>query len=214
MPGYQPTIPPGPPSHPDPATVTRLLTEAGYTRPGVGPWTKDGKPLTLTIAAPAERDALVALAGQAKQQLAAAGIEATVLPTPGERLYASTAERAKTVDIVVTPRFVGGDPATALASRYGCAGPLPDGSAVTPDLLAQPCDTATQPQIDAALTGELPLGDALGRLEPILWARSADVPLFQYADEIARRPEVSGLTPGPPFVAPFRTAPVWTRRVH
>jgi peptide/nickel transport system substrate-binding protein len=33
----------------DPQQAAQLLTAAGYTRSGSGPWTKDGKPLSLTI---------------------------------------------------------------------------------------------------------------------------------------------------------------------
>jgi ABC-type transport system substrate-binding protein len=213
-PGYQPTIPPGPPTHPDAAAVTRLLTEAGYLRPATGPWAKDGKPLHLTIGAPADREPLVALANQVRQQLAAAGIEATVSTTPAAQLYAATGQQAAAVDILVIPQPVGGDPATALASRYGCPSPLPNGAAVTPDIGTGFCDKTLQPQIDAALTGAVPAADALAALTPALWAAALDVPLYQLVDELALRPEVSGITPGPPFVEPFATAPGWLRRIH
>ncbi|GDY29960.1 ABC transporter family substrate-binding protein [Gandjariella thermophila] len=222
-PGYAPTMPSGgAPAHPDPATVDRLLTEAGYTRLA-GAWMRDGRPLSLVIGAPADRPQLVDLAGQVQRQLTAAGIDAKVATPSPDQLYdtslagaaaASGAAPDGGVDIAVVPEPVGGDPATVLASQFGCPPPTPDGAKPLPGNPAGFCDPTIQPAIDGALTGRLPLPDALAAVEPVLWQQSVAIPLFQPADELAVRSEVSGPTAGAPFTGPFGNASVWQRAKH
>jgi hypothetical protein len=65
--------------------------------------------------------------------------------------------------------------------------------------------------VEAALTGELPLSDALARVEPVLWAHAVEIPLFQVSDELAVGPEVSGVDSGPPLAGPFFGAATWNR---
>jgi ABC-type transport system substrate-binding protein len=222
-PGYAPTIPPGgPPAHPDPATVDRLLTAAGYTKLA-GAWMRDGRPLSLVIGAPADRPLLVDEANQVQRQLTAAGIDAKVTTPSSNQLYdfslagaaaASGAAPDGGVDIAVVPEPVGGDPATVLASQFGCPPPATDGGQPLPASPAGFCDTALQPTIDAALTGDLPLPDALAAVEPVLWQQSVAIPLFQLTDELAVRSEVTGPSAGPPFTGPFGNAAVWQRARH
>jgi ABC-type transport system substrate-binding protein len=146
-PGYAPTVPAGlPPMRADQGEVAALLTAAGYRRAGTQ-WLRDGRPLRLVVAAPAERAAYVTLARRIAQELAAAGIDAELITPSGDDLFTSLTtpapatvatstapddtarpERAQVpsdmhaVDIAVVPRPVTGDAATDLVSWYGCAG--------------------------------------------------------------------------------------------
>jgi hypothetical protein len=111
---------------------------------------------------------------------------------------------------VVGSRPVGGDPATALATNFGCAA-RPDGPATAPLSLIGSCDPAIQPTIDAALTGAVSLPDALSVVEPVLWRQAVSVPLYQEAETLVVRPEMSGVHAGPPFAGPFAGAAEWRR---
>ena len=92
QPGYGPTAPPGLPAmRADQDEVAELLTAAGYHRVGAR-WTRDGRPLRLVVAAPAERDTYRTLAGRVVRQLAAAGIDAALVTASGDDLFAALAE--------------------------------------------------------------------------------------------------------------------------
>jgi ABC-type transport system substrate-binding protein len=220
-PGYTPTIPQaGPPAAPDPAAVERLLTAAGYARSALGQWVKDGQPLTLTIAAPAGVEPYVTIASQVQRQLITAGIAAKVVTPKADQLYgqdlaapvsASGVESDNAVDIAVVPRVDTGDSATALASEFGCRGQTGNGSTPVPANLSGFCDQTVQPVIDAALTGQMLLSDALARIEPVLWQQAVSVPLFQVADVMAVLPNTSGVEAGAPFAGAFSGAPAWRR---
>jgi hypothetical protein len=73
------------------------------------------------------------------------------------------------------------------------------------------CDAGLQATMDATLTGALSVTDALAAVEPALWQAAVSVPLFQEADTLAVRPEVSGVSVGPPLAGPFADAATWTR---
>lgn len=224
--GYAGSMPQGgPPAKPDPNVVQQKLTELGYAKVG-GAWLRNGVPLNLSIGAPSNQQPYANLASSLVQQLSAAGIGAKIVNTTGDQLFgqwmtATTttttptstgngAESENAVDIAIVPQPVGGDPATVLASTFGCAATLSDGTipAINP---AGFCDKQLQPTIDAALTGALPLSDALATVEPSLWQQNVAIPLFQLADVLATRPEISGVTVGPPLVGPFAGAAGWTR---
>jgi ABC-type transport system substrate-binding protein len=218
--GYQPTIPAaGSPSAPDPATATRLLTEAGYTRPEGGVWSRDGRPLSLTIAAPATGDTYVRVANEVQRQLALAGFTAKVdTPTAnqlfGQDLAGTTnGDQAKSVDIAVVPQVDTGDSAAVLASTFGCRSSTVDSSTPIPANLSGFCDQSLQPTIDAALTGQLLLSDALARVEPVLWQQAVAMPLFQVADLLLVLPAAKGVDVGAPFAGPLSGAATW-RREH
>lgn len=87
QPGYASTIPDG---VTDPAAgqarVTQLLTSAGYQHTGTQ-WLRDGQPLTLVVAAPAERAAYRTAAARVVRQLAAAGIGAQLITPSGDELF-------------------------------------------------------------------------------------------------------------------------------
>lgn len=217
LPGYSRTIPAS--RRHDPAQVSRLLGQAGYTRTATG-WTRAGQPLDLIIGAPEEREQAQQIAEEVARQLIAAGIGAEVVTPPADELYAQlyrpeTADAegdGETVDLAVIAQPVGGDQATVLATNFGCAeqadGRLP--------VAANPlgfCDAGVQPTMEAALTGALSVTDALAAVEPVLWNAAVSVPLFQQAETLAVRPEVSGVTPGPPLAGPFAGAADWRRTV-
>jgi ABC-type transport system substrate-binding protein len=234
QPGYQPTIPASA-TKPDPTTVQQLLTQLGYTKAN-GTWLRNGVPLNLVIGAPSDREPYVTLAGVLQQQLASAGIGSKILNTSGDQLFgqvlpstttATTASGTATgtavngtdsgtdsVDIAIAPQPVDGDPATVLASAFSCRGVFPDGTTALP--AANPdgfCDRSLQPTIDAALTGAMPLSDALATVEPALWQQHVAIPLFQSADVLATGSEITGVGVGPPLVGPFAGAPMWKRSV-
>jgi ABC-type transport system substrate-binding protein len=233
--GYAPTIPPAaPPAKPDPQLAQNLLTLAGYQK-DAGVWRKDGKPLSLVVASPGKAEPYAGMAKELADQLTAAGIEVrTVNPQPRD-LYANllalpvsrTPQQpppdgapgangsAVGVDIAVTGEPTSGDPASVLASNFGCRPvqqqPTDPSAPVVPPNPAAFCDESLQPTIDAVLSGSMPLQEALSRIEPELWQRHAVIPLFQLADTLAIGPGISGVTPGPPMVGPFGSAVNWTR---
>jgi ABC-type transport system substrate-binding protein len=207
QPGYTPTMP-GDLVY-DPAAAQTLLTGAGYTKTAAG-WSRDGRPLDLTIGAAEERPADVRIANDIKRQLATGGVAATVVTLPGDelyqRLYATSG--SDVVDIAVTARAAGGDPASMIASDFGC---VTGSTGLVPVNPIGFCDASIQPTIDAALTGSLSVTEALTSIEPALWRAAVTLPLYQAADVLAVGNEVSGVTDGAGFAGPFATAAFWKR---
>jgi ABC-type transport system substrate-binding protein len=207
MAGYTPTMP-ADVVH-NPAAAGTLLTGAGYTQTSAG-WARDGRPLELSIGVAEERPADVRIAEDIKRQLAVGGVTAEVVTLSGAELYQRLYDTDGTdaLDLAVTDRAVGGDPATMLASDYGCV----TGSAgLTPANPLGYCDPGIQPSVDAALSGSLSVTEALSMIEPALWRAAVALPLFQEADMLAARREVSGVTNGPGFSGPFSDAASWKR---
>jgi len=232
LPGYAPTIPQaGPPTTPDATRAGELLSSAGYSKES-GTWQKDGQPLSLVVAAPGEQEPYASVAKELTSQLVAAGVDArAVNPLPRELYTGQLAVPAQDgtateapdpenagavgVDIAVVPRPVGNDPASTLASTFGCR-PERGESAVQPPPLppanqAAFCAEELQPVIDDALTGHRPVADVVAELEPELWRRNIAIPLFQLADTMVIGPAVSGVTQGPSLAGPFGSAVNWTR---
>ncbi|WP_091450614.1 ABC transporter family substrate-binding protein [Actinokineospora iranica] len=209
-PGYTATAPAGP----DPALAESLFTEAGYTRVN-GSWALGDAPLNLVIGAPEEQPEYVAMAREVQRQLSAGGVRSRLVTPSGEGLFTDLlAPRATApatqVDLAVVPQPAAGDPATVLATRFGCARTEP----ATPANPAGFCDPTVQQTIDATLTGAMALPDALTQLEPALWDLAVAIPLYQEADTLVVRREMTGVTVGPPFVGPFATAPLWRRTIQ
>jgi ABC-type transport system substrate-binding protein len=223
QPGYVATMPGNAPGAvPNPAAVPGLLAQAGYVHTATG-WTRAGHQLSLVIGAPNGREPYVTIANQLRAQLVAAGIPATVVTPEPAQLYEQLLNPAAVgtnggtngttapIDILVGPQPAGHDPATELASWFGCTAAS---STTAAPVSAGPlswCDPAVQTTVDAALTGELPLSDALARVEPVLWAHAVEIPLFQVSDMLAVGPEVSGVDSGPPLAGPFFGAATWNR---
>lgn len=212
-PGYAPTMPAGSPTRPDRDLATRLLGDAGYTKID-GVWTRNDRPLSLVIGAPEEHESYLDIADEVRRQLATEGIATRVVSAPAAELYttmlAAEPGAADAVNLVVAPKPVGGDPATELATDFGCLA-RPDGAPVAPISSIGSCDPAIQPTIDAALTGSIAMPDALSVVEPVLWRQSVSVPLYQEAETLASRQEMVGVTVGPPLAGPFTGAPEWRR---
>lgn len=224
--GYTPTIPANV-SAPDPTTADALLRGAGYAKEA-GTWRKDGKALSLVIASPGQLEPYASIAKELARQLIAAGVQVTTInPEPRDlfsNLLAMPVDKAGEtspddsgsvgVDIAVAPRPVSGDPATVLASTFGCRPGQSTTSSTATVVPANPaaiCESDLQPTIDEALSGKTSLAEALSELEPKLWAQHTVIPLFQLADTLAMGTGISGVTPGPAMVGPFGSAVNWTR---
>lgn len=217
-PGYAATLAAqSPPARPDPGLAQQLLTQAGYVSTG-GTWTRAGRPLTVVIAAPAERESYQRIAAEVQRQLAAAGIQVRTETPEAEDLFARLAARPSAdtqndnaINLIVAPQPAGGDPATVLATNFGCAAKTEQTDATDPANPAGFCDPTLQPNIDAALTGAVSLSDALSSVEPALWRQWVSIPLYQEADMLVIRPEMSGVAAGPPLAGPFTGAAGWRR---
>ncbi|QRP50593.1 ABC transporter family substrate-binding protein [Amycolatopsis sp. FDAARGOS 1241] len=226
--GYAPTIPAGPPAAPDLAKAETSFKAAGYTK-DAGVWRKGTKTLSLVIASPGQEEPYASIAKELSDELVAGGVQVnTITPQPrdlfssllampvvnGQQQAGPDANGNVGVDVAVVPQPVGGDPATVLASTFGCA---PDQAtadktkSIVPANSAGLCDESLQASIDSALTGATPLADALKTLEPELWSTDVVIPLFQEAETLAVGKGISGLTPGPPMQGPFGSAVNWTR---
>ncbi|TQF73848.1 ABC transporter family substrate-binding protein [Rhodococcus spelaei] len=235
-PGYAPTAPP-------PLTREQalgLLGEAGWVHTVVdGPDAteparimKDGKQLAVVIGAPENDDTAVAVANTAADQLRGAGVNATVTTVRPDELYGKSLVGGK-VDAVVGWVRAGSDPATSMASRFGCPPPAtpapapePTGAAqaptVEPSVEPNPaapsnisglCDPALQVGIDEALRGTTDVGQAIAQAEPRLWDLAAVLPLLQDATVEAVGPDVQGVTmPGAIQVGVFGDAEAWSRK--
>lgn len=201
--GYAPTMP-GDLTH-NPTLAETLLTGAGYVRTTAG-WARDGRPLRVVIGASSERPVDERVARDVQGQLAAAGVSAEVALLSGPALYSPAAPDAP--DIVVVSRPVAGDPATTLASNYGC---VSTSAGLTPANPVGYCDAGVAPTVDAALTGSLSVSDALVSVEPALWRAAVALPLYQDADVLVVRKEVSGVSAGVGFAGPFAAAAFWSR---
>jgi ABC-type transport system substrate-binding protein len=165
----------------------------------------------------------VRIANALRAQLVAAGIPATVVTPEPAQLYEQLLNPAAVgtnggpngatppIDILVGPQPAGHDPATQLASWFGCTGASANSATPVSTGPLSWCDAAVQTTVESALTGELPWSEALARVEPALWAQAVEIPLFQVADELAVGPEVSGVDSGPPLAGPFFGAPTWNR---
>lgn len=224
--GYTATIPANV-STPDPVTAGSLLQSAGYAKEA-GTWRKDGKALSLVIASPGQLEPYASIAKELARQLIAAGVQVTTINPEPRDLFSNLLAMPVTktgqttsdgsgsvgVDIAVAPMPVSGDPATVLASTFGCRPGQSTTSSTATVVPANPaaiCDADLQPTIDQALSGKQTLAEALTELEPKLWAQHAVIPLFQLADTLAIGTGISGVTPGPAMVGPFGSAVNWTR---
>jgi ABC-type transport system substrate-binding protein len=223
QPGYQPTLAANAvPAVPDPAVTQAQLTTAGYRQTG-GQWLRDGQPLKVVVAATAGVEPYLSIAKLVQQQLVTAGIQATLITPQAGQLYGTDLSATSTTstanggsaaadpDIVVGPQPVDTDSASALASWFGCPQQLPGGTTLAPANPLGFCDHTVQPDIDAALTGEMSLSDALAKVEPAVWSAAVEIPLFQLADVLAVGKQVTGVTAGAPLVGPFAGAATWNR---
>ncbi|KIA65685.1 ABC transporter family substrate-binding protein [Nocardia vulneris] len=209
-PGYGPTEPPRLPAE----EAFALLAEAGYGRapepppvnsptspaPTPRPIAKNGKSLTIRIGAVEGDLTAIAVANTAADQLRSAGIDATVRGIAADELYGRELVEGST-DAIVGWESAGGDPATVLASRYGCPPPEATAGGTTPSATAPErrapanlsgvCDPSLQGPIDEALRGMDP-GRVLAEAEPKLWALATVLPIVQDNVVAAAGPRVDG----------------------
>ncbi|WP_405485618.1 ABC transporter family substrate-binding protein [Nocardia sp. NBC_00511] len=191
-----------------------LLAEAGFARgtetpaapsstspaPQPRPLAKNGKSLTVRLGAVDGDTTTLAVANTAADQLRSAGIDVIVRSVTASQLYGKDLTDAG-IDAVVGWERTGEDPATVLASRYGCAPVQPPGdsgsSAVVegakkaPSNLSGVCDPTLQPEIDNALRG-IDLPKAIGDAEPRLWDMATSLPIVQDTQVAAAGPRVDG----------------------
>ncbi|HEU0127601.1 MAG TPA: ABC transporter family substrate-binding protein [Pseudonocardiaceae bacterium] len=226
--GYQATAPAaGVPVAPDPDTVRRSLTDAGYTR---GPvyWERAAKPLRLVVAAPADREPYGTLAARVADQLRIAGIDAelhevdpdelfaTMLgPTPaagGESFRPASVTVDDGVDIAVVPQPAAGHPATQLASWYGCPLVVPARLAPAPPNPAGFCDLTLQQFIERALVQNDPVGAITPAVDAALWDQIVTIPLYQQVSLLVSTSQLSGPAPGTALEGPLDGAARWQRR--
>ncbi|TSE01944.1 ABC transporter family substrate-binding protein [Skermania sp. ID1734] len=243
-PGYVATAP----ARPTRQQALATLADAGYeaapeppTPPGstttahpVAQIAKNGKPLSLRIGVVQDDDEALAVADTVADQWRGAGIDASVVPRPPEDLYGDDLLKGD-VDAIVGWVRAGTDPATALASRFGCPAPAAPPStpvtSVTPTASATPassaaaqparqpdsnlsglCDPSLQPSIDAALHGTADVSSVIAEAEPRLWQLAATLPIAQDTTVVAAGPGVSGVSlDGPIQVGVFSGASDWSR---
>jgi len=228
-PGYAPTEPPRMPAD----EAFGLLAEAGFARAPETPpsnsttspapqprqLAKNGKTLTIRIGAVDKDTTALAVANTAADQLRSAGIDASVHSLPADELYGKDLLDG-TVDAVVGWEQAGGDPATVLASRYGCPPVTPPGQSdnsqtaairKAPSNISGVCDPTLQPEIDAALRGaDVPR--AVGDAEPKLWDLATVLPIVQDNGVAAAGPHMDGVSlSGAIQVGIFGGAANWRR---
>ncbi len=238
QPGYAATAPRA--VAPDPAGAAQLLTGAGWKRDVVnGRWdSADGRAVRIVIGAAADRPDDVRVAEAVATQLRAAGVETqvvspsavdlfgqpTVAPTPPSAGPSATSTPTVTptaaasgvaADIIVSPRAVGGDLGTELASAYGCPAATPQ----DPDPPRPPtgfCFPALQPLFDE-LMSSAPRADSEAVVERVLWQQMPALPLFQPVTLVVSTAEADAATsigPGSLLGGPLAGAPRWRQAGH
>ncbi|GAB2938031.1 ABC transporter family substrate-binding protein [Rhodococcus aerolatus] len=235
--GYTPTAP----DRPSASAAVASLVAAGY-RSVDGALTRGGAPLAVVVGADEADPVAVTLAQAAADQLTAAGIVASAATTPSATLLGEDLTAGR-VDLVVTRAASGRDPATALASRFGCPTTTAAGTPTTtgtaagstaatttpaPTTTATPsqvtasrganlsgvCLPALQPAIEAALRGDADPAAVLAEAEPLLWDAHVWLPLYEDRTVFSVRSDVTGVDLGSGLVAgPLSSAPSWLRVV-
>ena len=152
-------------------------------------------------------------------------VTATATPTPGPTAASTATTTTATptpapaagvsVDLMVRPRTVGGDPGTELASDYGCDDPVtPSGPPARPSVPTT-CSSALQPLLDELLAD--PDGSNAGQtraaVEKLLWSQVPALPLFQPVSLLVSTSGADAGTdvgPGPLTTGPLTGAQRWT----
>ncbi|MGA9872082.1 MAG: ABC transporter family substrate-binding protein [Rhodococcus sp. (in: high G+C Gram-positive bacteria)] len=198
-----------------------LLGTAGMAPLPDGKLGTAGAPVEFVIGAVENDATALAVANTAADQLVGAGITASVTPLAPEELY-STALTDGEVDAVVGWTSAGHDPATVMASRFGCtptasAAPAEDVAPQPEDLpapsnLSGLCVPELQASLDRALRGELAADRLIDEAEPRLWDLAAVLPIMQDSSVVAVGSGVEGASlTGPIEVGIFGDAATWTR---
>lgn len=192
-------------------------TTPSPTTPTTGPGARG--PLTLVIGTAIGDDIAAGVANTVADQLRAGGVQARVSVLDPTELY-GTALTTGTVDAVVGWTRAGADPATALASRFGCGSRGTDrpGSSIDPLALSNlsgVCDPSLQGSFDRAIVGAADLPETIAAAEPALWALATVMPIIQDTSVVAVGPGVGGVSLlGPPAAGVFSGAAGWVRNTR
>lgn len=196
---------------PDPAKVTQLLTEAGWTRSGDGPWTKDGTPLELTWVAGAGSMPFRALVAQlVQEQLRRQGIRTEIKLIPSEVLYSINAPRGR-FDIGEWSELTGAEPLPNLI--FGC-GEIPRKPSWAGKNRMAWCDERAQDLMSRADTTVDPAARAelVKQANAIIAEQVPVVPLFQSPDVVAWSTSVHGLRLNPAGLHTWNVEQWWVSR--
>ncbi|WP_072805532.1 ABC transporter family substrate-binding protein [Rhodococcoides yunnanense] len=210
-PGYAPTAP-APLGRP---AALDLLGRAGYVPISEGVLGKDGVPVEFVIGAVEGDSTALAVANTAADELASAGIDATVTPLAPEELYGKALTDGD-VDAIVGWTSVGLDAATVMASRFGCPGALPvpesENAATVPINTSGLCVPGLTDSVNRALTGQFSTGELKAVAEPELWSLAAVLPIMQDSSVVAVGTGVEGVSlEGPIESGIFGDAAGWMR---
>ncbi len=136
---------------------------------------------------------------------------ASATPTPSAApTSAAASANGVSVDVLVVPRAVGGDPGSVLASDYGCSA----ASGLVPDAPRPPggfCLPALAAPLDKLLGPNPPAG-AVADAEKLLWTQIPALPLFQPVTLVVSTTAAEAATsiqPGPLVGGPFTGATRW-----
>jgi len=164
------------------------------------------------IGAPSDHEPYLLIANALARQLRSVGVTAEVVTPTGDELYGSVPGR-EPIDLMLVPRVLGGDPATDLASEFGCPRQPVDGSAdpLRPANVAAFCDRTLQPSIDGALTGTMPAVATVDAVDSKLWQAQFVLPLYQHAGVLVLTPAAVGVSTPGLLAGPFAGAERWRR---
>lgn len=201
------------------AALSRL-SNAGIVAGAEGMLERDGAAIEFVIGAVEDDATALAVANTAADELAGAGIDATVLPLSPEELYGS-AITAGDVDALVGWSSAGLDPATVMASRFGCSAAVSPVPAIDSDANISPpspsnlsglCVPELEDSLNRALIGQLSTDQLLAAAEPELWDLSAVLPIMQDSSIVAVGDGIEGATlTGPIEAGIFADASQWMR---
>ncbi len=181
---------------PDPDKVTALLTEAGWSRDGDGPWTKDGTPLTLTWVAGAGSMPFRAKVAQlVQEQLRRQGIGVEIRLIPTEVLYSHTATHGQ-FHLGEWSELTGVEPLPNLI--FGCD-EIPRKPTWAGKNRMAWCDEQAEQKMSAADATVDPTERAalVHEANAIIADQVPLLPLFQSPDVVAWRSHVQGLKLNP-----------------
>jgi ABC-type transport system substrate-binding protein len=156
-PEYRVTAPPtGIPVAPDPDTVRRLLSDAGYIRGPAG-WERAGQPLRLVVAAPANREPYGTIGARVADQLRTAGFDAVLREVDPDELFdtmlgpSADGKSSRGGPAGVAP------PAVTNRALTNPGGPRADGINPGIDIVVLPQPTAGHPATQVASWSGCPL---------------------------------------------------------
>ena len=99
-------------------------------------------------------------------------------------------------DVRCTPSSTTPFPSSAPTPVTPASGPAPEPvePVEVPNNITGLCDSALQPRIDAALEGDVPIGEVIDYVEPKLWATSTVLPILQDTTIVAAGPRVENVS--------------------